>query len=242
MVTGWRRSLGVPSRAVRSLAGLGALGMAVLMYLNGSALRAFGPYVAMVLFGLAGLYLLVSFLERITLGRLVVETLVLGLASAGLFVALPDVFSLGKPLYENAIHETLPAEARGYLGVARGHVAAIGRFLDTDEVPSPVEGEALIKGLDAREAFVPGFERLPPKDQGLFQGPYLRLRALDPLLENLSDRFRREIPKGPAAWLPAVLTSDVRSQLARASAELDKAEVDVARREALVESSRTTAP
>jgi hypothetical protein len=237
-VTGWRRPLGRTTRVVRSLAGLGALAIALLMYLNGSALRAFGPYVAMVLFGLAGLYLLVSFLERVTLGRLMVETLVLGLASAGLYVALPDVFSLRKPLYEGAIHEALPTEARTFLGVARGHIAGIGRFLDARDVPTAGEGEALIKAFEVHEGLVPGFERLPGKDQALMQGVYLRLRALDPLLQNLSQRLRREIPSGPAAWLPAVLAADVRGQLARAAADLDGVEADVARREALVETSR----
>lgn len=237
--TGWHRTLGYSSKVVRVLAGLGALAIAVLMYLSGSALRAFGPYAAMVLFGLAGLYLLVSLRDRITMGRLVIETAVLGVASAILFVALPDVFSLQKPLHEGAIHEPLPAEARTFLGEVRAYTAGVTRFLDTADVPTPADAEDLVRGLDARRALQPGFDRLPLKDQALLQPAYLRLRSLAPLLDSLSDRQRREVPRGPAAWLPSVLAADVRSQLARAELDLAAAEADVARREALVEASRS---
>lgn len=236
---GWHRPLGPSSRMVRFVAGIGALGIALLMYLNGAALRAFGPYVATVFFGLAGLYLLVSIRDKVTLGRLVIETAILGVASAILFVALPDVFSLRKSLYEDAIHEPMPAEARAFLGIARGYARGVTAFLDATEVPTPADAETLIRGIDTREALVPGFERLPAKDQALLQASYLRLRSLAPLLESLADRLRQEVPRGPAAWMPAALAADVRSQLARAEADLLAAEADVARREALAEPGRT---
>jgi hypothetical protein len=224
------------------LAGLGTLGIGLLMYLNGSALKAFGPYAAMVLFGLAGLYLLLSLRERVTLGRLIVETGVLAAMAAVVYVALPDVFSLRKPLYENAIHETAPAEARAFLGTARAYIANVAKFLETTEVPTAVDAESLIAGIDAQSALVPGFERVPEKDQALMQGAYLRLRSLAPLFASLSDRLRQEEPKGPAVWLPAALAADVRQNLVQSEKDLKAAETDVARREMLIEASSRPAP
>lgn len=231
-VAGWRRPLGPSSRVVRLVAGLASLAIALLMYLNGAALRAFGPYVGLVFFGATGLYLLFSLRDRVTMGRLVVETAVLAVASGGLFAALPDVFSLRKPIYENAFREPLPEQARTFLAAARTYGDGVTRFLEAAEVPAPADADALMRGADAHLDLVPAFERMPDGDQSLLRPAYLRLRALDPLLEQLGQRLRKEMPAGPAAWLPAALAADVRSQLQKAAADLAAAEADVARREA----------
>jgi hypothetical protein len=238
-VRGARRTLGPSSRVVRALAGTGALALALLMYLNGAALRSLGPYVGMVLFGAAGLYLLVSVRERVTMGRLAAEALVLVLASAGLYVALPEVFSLRKPLYEEAFREPLPDQARSFLVVARAYSDGITRFLDTTQVLDGADARDLMKATDADLDLVPAFDALADGDQSLLRPAYLRLRSLDPLLAQLGDRMRREIPSGPAVWMPAALVADVRSQLAKAAADLAAAEADVARREATLKAGNT---
>lgn len=241
-VRGWRRPLGPSSRVVRFVAGLASLAIALLMYLNGAALQAFGPYAGLVFFGATGLYLLVSLRDRVTMGRLVVETLVLALASGALFVALPDVFSLRKPMYENAFREPLPDQARAFLGVAKAYGDGVTRFLEAAEVPTAADAEALMQGADAHQDLVPAFDRMPDGDQSLLRPAYLRLRSLDPLLEQLGARLRQEMPLGPATWLPAALAKDVRAQLQKAAADLAAAEADVARREAALQSGAGTKP
>jgi len=228
---GWRRPVGRSARWARLLVALLSLGLAVLMYLNGVALKSFGPFVALVFFVGAAAYLLVSVRERISFGRMVIETGVLAVASLVLYGALPEVFSLRKSLYPEAIHERPPDAAREFMGKATAYRDAALRFLEVEEVTDPRQAVALGLALDPATDLDPAFRAMPAEDQGLMRGVWMRLRALYPLFQQVTARMAAGGSDGPARLLPGPVVREVTAQLDRAAEELALAETEVARRE-----------
>lgn len=208
----WGRQLGTTTRIIRALVGLVCLFLAVLMYLNGTALKAFGPYIALVFFAAAGLYFLLSIFERIPTWRFAVEAAVTGVVGAMFFALLPDVFSLSKPLYESTITPSPTNEVRNYLNIVTAKIIGINKFLDTSEVPSVDDSVQLIAPLSLdqiREAF----ERVPEKDRDLIAAIHARILGLSPLLEALKKQAPVELPNGPRKWVPLGVSLDLQRNL-----------------------------
>lgn len=226
----WGQSLGTVTKIIRALAGVSAIFLAVLMYLNQTALKSFGPYVAMVMFGGAGLYFLVSTWERLNLGRFLIESLVLATSALAIFVALPDIFSLEKPLYESSIKDPLPTEAKAFLASARTVVGQVRAFLTIADVPTDSATVTLTDSVKD-DRLVQAYERLPSADQDRADSIFLRIHTLQPLLGELSRRIISEMPKGPALWVPEGLARDVNTRLDQAMAEIKAFEAQIAERE-----------
>lgn len=228
---GWNRPLGRAARWSRLAVALASLGLCVLMYLNGVALKSFGPFVALVFFLGAAVYLLVSLRERISAVRMMVETGLLAVAALALYGMLPEVFSLQKPLYPEAIHEPPPDAARDFLGKAAALRDAARRFLETEEVTDAREAAALRLSLDPATNLDPAFRAMPPTHQALMRGVWMRLRALYPLFEQVGSRMGGDHHDGPARLLPEPVVREVLAQLDRVTEELAIAEAEVSRLE-----------
>ncbi|HOU53535.1 MAG TPA: hypothetical protein PLQ97_06370 [Myxococcota bacterium] len=228
---GWSRPLGRTARWSRALVALLVLGLGVLMYLDGVALKSFGPFVALVFFVGTAAYLLVTFRERLSFGRMAIETGVLALAALVLYGTLPEVFSLQKPLYPEAIRELPPDAAREFLGKALAYRDAARRFLETEEVADARQAAELRLALDPAADLDPAFRAMPSGDQALMRGAWMRLRALHPLIEQVGARMGPGSLDGPARLLPGAVLSEVSGQLDRATEELAVAEAEIARRE-----------
>ena len=220
--TGWSRPIGTASRVMRAAIGATAIGLAVLMYLNGHAIRSFGPYVALVLFAGSGLYYLLSVADRISLGRFAAEAVVTAVLSGALFVSLPDVFSLRKPMYASA-KPPPTREAQEFLDAVRAFTAGTERFLATTEVRDTDSAEALTRVI-SMEALRRTYATIPDRDRGVTQPVYVRFQGLLPLLDPLVRQFPAELPRGPAVWVPAAIASDIRHQLGRVNDDIDRAE------------------
>jgi len=225
---GWSRPLGRAARWSRVLVALLSLGLGVLMYLNGVALKSFGPFVALVLFLGAAAYLLVTFRERISFGRMAIETGALAVASLVIFATLPEV-SLQKPLYPEAIHEPPPDAAREFLDKALAYRDAARRFLETEEMANATQAAAMRLSLDPATELDPAFRAMPPGDQAMMRGAWMGLRALHPLFEQVGARMGAG--DGPARLLPGPVAKEVAARLDRAAEELAVAEAEIARRE-----------
>lgn len=222
--------LGRVGRIVRGLAGVTCLVLAVLMGMNGTALNAFGPYVAMILFGGAGLYFLVSIMERMKVRRFVVEGALVAASGVIVLLSLPEVFSLDQPIYKSTIDAPLPREGRIFVQEARARMDAIRTFLGASEIGTPREAVAMTEFLGHR-GLTQAFMRLPRDDQPAAQEIHLRLHSLNPLMETLANRAPNEIPLGPAVWLPESVSRDVFALLNRLDRELQAMEAELNRRD-----------
>jgi len=226
----WSRSLGGTARLGRILVGVAAIGMAVLMFLNGTAAKAFGPFVAFVFFAGAGLYFLISFKEKMPVLRFAVEAGCLALVSVFLFVSLPGVFSLGKPMYESTVAVRPPSEPRVFLRAARDRLDSIRKFMDLDEVENTEDAVAVSMELEGGRLETP-FSKVPAVDKDIMYPVFARLTMLRPLVDTLVKRFPSELPAGPAKWVPDAVAADVHAQLDVVDADLRELERQIAARE-----------
>jgi hypothetical protein len=210
----WLGPLGVPARVIRALAGAMCLVLATLMYFNGSALKAFGPYVAMVFFAGAGLYYLVSMLERMPTWRFAIEVAVTASVGAILFVSLPDVFSLGKPLYESTVFAPPASEVRAYLDAAGAQIVGVQKFLEAADVKATDDAVLLSEPLDDAP-LSRAFARVPERDRDLVAPIHASMKGLRPLVDALLKQFPAELPKGPKQWVPMAVSLDLQRSLER---------------------------
>jgi hypothetical protein len=197
---------------IRALSGAMCLVLAALMYFNGNAIKSFGPYVAMVFFAGAGLYYLVSMLERMPTWRFAIEVAATASVGAILFVSLPDVFSLGKPLYESTVRATPASEVRAYLDAAGAQIVGIQKFLDASEVKASDDAVRLSQPLDDAP-LSRAFARVPERDRDLVAAIHASLKGLRPLIDALLKRFPAELPKGPKQWVPMAVAIDMQRSL-----------------------------
>ncbi|MBM4396189.1 MAG: hypothetical protein FJ087_10910 [Deltaproteobacteria bacterium] len=214
--------IGTTSRVIRTIAGVVLVALAFLMYLDGAATKAFGAYVALVFFAAAGLYLVVSLRDRIPFWRFAVEGAATLVMSASLFVALPDIFSLGRPLYEST---AVPAsgEAAAFVEASRTHLDAMSKFMEIKEFKDTDEAVAAARGL-SEDALARLWSTIPERDRDIVAPIWYRLQGLKPLLAALVKQFPAELPKGPAMWVPAAIASEFRSNVARVQAEIEAAD------------------
>lgn len=229
-VLGWSRTIGPTARIGRISAGVAALVLAVIMFLNGTAARAFGPFIAFVFFAGAGLYFLISLREKMPVWRFAVESAVLASVSVVLFMSLPDVFSLGRPMYKSTVAVRPPSEVRIMVSASRERVLAIREFMNAKSLPNTEEAVALSKGLDV-DPLDELFGTIPAVDRDLMHPVYARLAALRPLLGTLQKRFPTELPKGPASWVPAAVADAVHAQLQIVETDITILEKTLAARE-----------
>ncbi|MBL6974438.1 MAG: hypothetical protein ISR64_01780 [Deltaproteobacteria bacterium] len=227
---GWSRNIGPTARIGRIVAGVAALVLAVIMFLNGTAARAFGPFIAFVFFAGAGLYFLISLREKMPVWRFAVEAAAVASVSVVLFMSLPDVFSLGRPMYKSTVAVRPPSEVRIMLSSSRDRVLAIRQFMNAKALPNTEEAVALSKGLDV-DRLDDLFQTIPTVDRDIMHPVYARLAALRPLLGTLQKRFPTELPKGPASWVPAAIADAVFTQLEMVEADIQVLERTLAARE-----------
>ncbi len=206
--SGWTRPLGTTARFARLVVGFVCLGLGILMFLSGRALREAGPLVAFAFFVAAGVYFLVSVRGRIPAWRFGVESLALAGVSAVFVLVLPDVFSLGRPMYRSTVTLRPPSPMRLVVEAARARVAGIRDFLSVREIPDTSRAVELSREIEADPVEAP-YQALTETDRSLAYPAYARLAALRPILDALNRRLPRELPKGPAAWIPAAVIQDI---------------------------------
>ncbi len=225
--SGWTRPLGMTAKFGRLAVGFACVGLAILMFLSGKALRAVGPFLAFAFFVGAGLYFMVSVRGRIPAWRFGVESLVLAGGSVVFVLALPDVFSLGHPMYRSTVTARPPSPVRLVLEAARLRVSHVREFLTAREFADTAEAVELSRRIQDDPTEAP-YRALPGEEADLVYPVYARLAALRPLLDTLNRRLPRELPKGPGAWVPAAVAQDV-------MAALDAVEREVARLERVLD-------
>ncbi|NUN12619.1 MAG: hypothetical protein HUU55_03170 [Myxococcales bacterium] len=86
--------IGKLAQTIRVAAGLVLLGIAVLMYVNGSVFKAFYPYAITLFFGASGLWLLVTILPRVKIRQFAFEMFLLVTVSLLLRTFYPEMFTL----------------------------------------------------------------------------------------------------------------------------------------------------
>lgn len=203
----WGRPLGLTARFGRMVVGFSCIGLAILLFLSGQAIGAVGPFMAVVFFAAAGLYFLVSG-GRIPLWRFGVESLVLALVSGALVAWLPDVFSLGRPMYRSTIDYRAPSPMRLLVEAARTRATHIRDFLSIREFPDTEEAVEWSRRIES-DPVEGAYQAVSELDRALVHPVYARLAALRPLLISLNRRLPSQLPKGPASWVPAAVTQDV---------------------------------
>lgn len=217
--SGWTRPLGTTGRFGRLAAGFTCIGLAILLFLSGRALQAVGPFLAVAFFAAAGLYFLVSVRGRIPAWRFGVESLVLAGVSAVFVLVLPDVFSLGHPMYRSTVTPRPPSPVRRVVDAARARVAGIRNFLSVQEISDTARAVELSREIEEDPIEAP-YQALVETDRVLAYPTYARLAALRPLLDTLNRRLPRELPKGPGAWVPAAVIQDVLAALEAAERDI----------------------
>lgn len=217
--SGWTRPLGTTARFGRLTVGFACIGLAILMFLSGQAIRAVGPFLAVACFAAAGVYFLVSVRGRIPAWRFGVESLVLAGVSAVFVLVLPDVFSLGQPMYRSTVTLRPPSPVRLVVGAARARVATIRNFLSVKEIPDTSRAVELSREVEEDPIEAP-YQALGETDRVLAYPTYARLAALRPLLDTLNRRLPRELPRGPGAWVPTAVIQDVLAVLEAADRDI----------------------
>lgn len=215
----WTRPLGATSLFGRLATGFACFGLAILMFLSGQALKAVGPFLAFAFFVAAGLYLIASIRQRIPAWRFGVESLVLAGTSAVFALVLPDVFSLGHPMYRSTVSVQPTSPLRPFVEAARTRVADIKEFLSLQEIGETALAVEWSRRMESDPIEAP-FQALGEADRTLAYPLYARLATLRPLLDTLNRRLPRELPKGPGAWLPAAVTRDVLTVLESAERDI----------------------
>lgn len=217
--SGWSRPLGTTARFGRLAVGFACIGLAVLMVLSGQAIRAVGPLVAFAFFGASGVYFLVSVRGRIPVWRFGVESLALAGVSAVFVLVLPDVFSLGRPMYQSTVTLRTPSPVRLVVDAARTRVAQIREFLSLTDISDTSQAVEWSRRIESDPIEAP-YQALVETDRQLAYPVFARLAGLRPLLDTLNRRFPRELPKGPGAWVPSAVTHDVLAVLDRVERDL----------------------
>jgi hypothetical protein len=217
---GWRRPLGRVARLARALAGVALVALSVLMYLNGAALKSFGPYVALVSFAATGLYFLVSSKDAVGIGRFFLEAVATAAIGLAVYWSLPDAFLLDRPMYVSTARPP-SREVRLFLDEAEARVAGITAFLDLASVPGD-EADALVETLRP-EKLVRAFAVVPEADREMVRPAMARLQAIQPLLDTLVRRFPEELPVGPARWVPMAVIVDLKTHLAQVAGQVQAA-------------------
>ena len=204
----WIQPLGDLARVLRAVVGVACLGVALLMYLGGHGLRGFGPYVAMIFFAADGLLLLVSAREEMATWRFAVEGLVTMLIAGVVYVSLPEVFSLSRPMYQSTVAPRPSTEAHAFLTAAEEQVAATTRFLEALDVPTADEAITLTHPLSF-DTMERTFAAVPDRDRELLAPTLARMHGWRPLLTALLKQFPVELPKGPKQWVPSAIAGDL---------------------------------
>ncbi len=226
----WLQPLGTLARVLRAVVGVACLALALLMYLGGHGTRGFGPYVAMLFFAADGLLLLVSVREEMASWRFAVEGAVTVLIAGVVYVSLPEVFSLSRPMYQSTVAPRPSPEAHAFLAAAEEQVAATGRFLEALDVPTADDAIALTHPLSF-EVMERAFAAVPERDRELLAPTLARLHGWRPLLTALLKQFPVELPKGPKLWVPSAIAGDLHRLLDESERSIRDAEERLAQME-----------
>ncbi len=208
----YQRHISPASRFLRILGGLLSLGLATLLLLQGIMLSSFWIFLLMSFYLFFGLYILVSFKQRVTMGRFALEAIALLGAAAMAFVIAPGSVALNKPMYHSTTKPFVPANVLTYISAANKACSNVDRFINIKTVKNDDRAAILARNIDIR--FVDAaFHALSAKDQTRFAESHAMLHGLEPMLTTLQSRIPQYMPKGPAVWLPDTLKESIRNHI-----------------------------
>lgn len=192
------------------------------MYLSGTALKAVGPFGASLFYMGSGIYFVWTVRYRIALWRFVLEGLLLGVASAGIYVGLPDVFSLTKPMYKSSGMVVVKTPSDTFLEAARERIAQVRTFLGTERFEDTEAAVLMVREIE-RDPTEAAYNALSEVEKGRLYPIYGRLASLRPILSAVGKRVPSELPKGPKAFVPEAVSADVLRILETVEGEVERA-------------------
>ena len=226
----WNRPVRPATRIVRRILGVAGLALAALMALSGSALSSVGPYISMVFFGIAGIYFLIPAGGRLKAGRFGLELGVFLAASIVLTVMFPDVYSLSKPMYESSFAGPIPTAGLNFNTEAKARIDGVRKFLATQEVNEAAAAVAISDEVDLTRLSTL-FRELPDNDRKKAEDIFFPLTSLTPLLDMLKQSMEKEMPRGPAVWVPEAIKTDIEKVLVKTEKEIAGFNADLEKRE-----------
>jgi hypothetical protein len=229
-VSRWNKPANTTTRIIRKVLGVAGILLAVLMGFSGSAFSSFGPYFSLVFFGLAGAYFLIPTGSQLRIGRVAMEIAGFIGISIILTAAFPEVFSLSKPMYESTFTGPLPGNAIKFNTEARARIKAVRTFIATEEIKEAADALKLQDDLDFGN-LSSMYGELPDEDRTKAEDIMLPLNSLAPLLGTLEESLTREMPRGPALWVPESIKADIEKVLVRVEKKLSEFEAALAKRE-----------
>lgn len=146
--------IGQSAVIARALAGVGALGMAWLMFASGSALDGFFAYLVMVFYVGSGLWTLATFRNEILARQFAIEIIILVFVSASARIAVPQIFAADYEETTRTAELAEPNQFEGYLVRSKALQSEFELFLVRPETSAPGSedtppGKASKTGLDA---------------------------------------------------------------------------------------------
>lgn len=162
--------IGKLAQTIRVAASLTLVGIAVLMYVNGSVFKAFYPYAITLFFGASGLWLLVTIAPRVKIRQFAIEMFILVTISLVLRAFYPEMFMLDSEsnARSSANPPTPVAESDEKYGAFVTSIntfrASIRAQLDTDAPIDATSTSELLSGVQYR-AIVAAYKSLPTQER-----------------------------------------------------------------------------
>lgn len=219
----WKRPIGLTARCGRLAVGFACVGLAIVLFLSGKVLAAKGPLVAVVFFGVAGLYFILTVGSRIVMWRFAAESLLLAVCAGAIALLLPDVFSLSRPMYHSTSEILEQRPLAIFLERARARISDIREFLSVTEFQETDLAVEISRKI-ANDPSETAYKNLSGVDATLAHPVHARLASLKPLLNALNHRLPSELPKGPASFVPQPVISEVMVVLDNVLREIERLE------------------
>lgn len=217
------RPIGRTSRSVRAVAAFGAIGVGVMLFLNGAALEAFAAYLMLVFFVGVGLYGLVTLASPISVRRFGWEMVVLVGATVTLKLVFPDAFAIERSGTRSAAGAQELAGEAGFVAAAEGYLRAGSKLLEATDKAGEAGLVAHLRKVDVSNVGR-HFATIPAERQVLFHPVWQAARDADARLvrvqRELQLRTSEELQKTPAQLRPDEAAS-YRASIVRLRTALD---------------------
>ncbi|MBM4387186.1 MAG: hypothetical protein FJ088_05570 [Deltaproteobacteria bacterium] len=173
--------------------------LAGLMYVNGTAFKEFQSFIILVFYGGAGLYIVSSFKDSVTIKRFAVESILLVAVSLMLLLLFPDIFSLEKQIYQSTIPAPVSRERAVFLDEAKKYCEDVALFMNMEKIENPAIVENLVITTD-RGRIKKAFYSIPERERDELLPVYAGINNTHNLFEIILQKQPEYRDQGPKVW------------------------------------------
>ena len=214
----YKRRISPTARIFRAGAGLVAVGLGIMFLLEGRLLSSFWTYMIMAFYLFLGLYLLITTMERVSVGRFAIETGTIMLISLGLILSFPEVLSSNEPKQKKL--PEIPHEAVVYLKTSLQCTQRLVTLLGKKKISKKEALQETKKlNLDKLSRL---YKALPGDLKQKLSKVYRLQKNLTPLIDQINKWLVQKAPDGPAVWMPEEVRRNFKAQIIGLKQEIQR--------------------